>query len=514
MLSPYQVRETAVFDLESLRVPAAVVVACAVVAGSGCQSESPAPERESATAEVCFDCFWEHQPAELRRDLVATYGTRQYDDPLADAERRLILGRVTHDAALVCDAYRTFRDAREDDPERRLLAAESAAFLAAGCGDDPSPAFQRAARVASDSGEDFKAKVYREVSEGHFRPRFGVQEIKVDHNRSKPKGDVTGYVLGGSTIFVADGATVVMQAERTVRDWLSYQLSDDLSSDPTAPEQLLDWHEGARLQDLMEGARVVAHPVRGALAVWDGRHWMAADEQGVFRFEVLPDKLRYPSTRVHGRLAMLMDTHGIAAVERAAVRAGADLVVGCGDDPSKMQAAYRLAKLGIAVWFPTDRFVGEIVDHDAGAVMLGSAPVRPAAGGAIIGGTPVAFRVAEKMIVEDSSASGVAQYYDAAARYFRRLSQEASLNVEYQPVDAPGESARIVDRARSTKAMAIALRVATAADAGPVREWLSESRGHRAVLFHTVPYPAGAALFRDFPGQVTFGDPRPLWTIG
>ncbi len=34
-----------------------------------------------------------------------------------------------------------------------------------------------------------------------------------------------------------------------------------------------------------------------------------------------------------------------------------------------------------------------------------------------------------------------------------------------------------------------AARVETAEDAAPLRAWLTESRAHRMVLFHTVPYP-------------------------
>jgi hypothetical protein len=44
-----------------------------------------------------------------------------------------------------------------------------------------------------------------------------------------------------------------------------------------------------------------------------------------------------------------------------------------------------------------------------------------------------------------------------------------------------------------------------------VRDWLASSREHRAVLFHTAPYPAGYRLFTEFPEQTTFGDPRPVF---
>jgi hypothetical protein len=66
-----------------------------------------------------------------------------------------------------------------------------------------------------------------------------------------------------------------------------------------------------------------------------------------------------------------------------------------------------------------------------------------------------------------------------------------------------------VDRARAIGAEVIAVRVRTDEDARAVREWLSGASTRRVVLFHTAPYPAGYALFGEFPKQTTFGDPRP-----
>jgi hypothetical protein len=42
-----------------------------------------------------------------------------------------------------------------------------------------------------------------------------------------------------------------------------------------------------------------------------------------------------------------------------------------------------------------------------------------------------------------------------------------------------------------------------------VRDWLASSREHRAVLFHSAPYPDGVRLYDEFPRQTTFGDTRP-----
>lgn len=470
--------------------------------------EPPPPAPSEAT--VCHDCFWEHQPEGLREELLGVYRTRTYADPLLDAERRLLVGRVANDRDELCAARRVFAETRDEDPDRALLAAETAAFLAEECGADPVVAFTRASLAARAAADAFKANAYREIAAGRFAPRFGTQEI--GRSLDVPEG-ARALVLGVSSIRVLPGSKVAVQAERTVRDWLSYQLSDDFSASPPPRERIVGWHEGARLADLIDLAGVEPRPVRGTLAVFREGRWLVPDESGVFRFEVLPDKVQYPTTRTWRDLALLVDTHGVAAIERGAARSGASLVLACGDHPSKMEAAYRLASEGVSVWFPCDRFVGEILGHDARGVLLGSAPVRAAEGGAVIGDTPVIFRFDETIVVEDTDARGVSQYHDAAARYFRALGERVPLRLEFVLVSGPGDAARVVERARALRASAVALRIATPEDGEVVRAWLSGSKERRAVLFHSVPYPTGVALFREFPGQTTFGDPRPSFLL-
>jgi hypothetical protein len=485
-----------------------VILASLLVLEVGCSARLPVRKAIAPDPTICFPCFWEHQPPELRRELLEVYGERRYEDPLAEAERRLVLGRVAVDPDSVCESYRIFRDAEETDPGRRLLAAESTAFLGTECGGDATAEFREAARIAEQNRNAFKAGVYRNLASGTFLPRFGSQAIL---GFVPAPDDAKAFVLGVSSICVGDGSVVTVQSERTVRDWLSYQLDDDLSSRPLTPDRLVGWHEGARLHDLLSAVALEAFAVRGTLLVRHEDRWLAPDETGVFRFEVLQDKVQYPSTRVYGDVALVVDTHGVSALVHEASRSGAEIVLACGDHPEKMRAAYRLASRGISVWFPCDRFVADVLGHDAPGVLLGSAPIRRTDGGAVIGNAPVVFRTDERIVVQDSDARGAAQYYDAAGRYFRRLSRFARLRLDYRMVDGPGQADRIVEGARATGAEAIALRVATVEDSLPVRAWLEESREHRAVLFHSAPYPEGIALFRDFRGQTTFGDPRPIW---
>ena len=260
------------------------------------------------------------------------------------------------------------------------------------------------------------------------------------------------FVLGASKVVLAPGTRVGAQVERTVRDWLSYQMQWDERDRPVPKDSLLTWHEGARLRDLLDAVPEKIVPLTGALAARQGDRWLAADEEGVFRFEVLEDKMQYPTTLEYDGVALLRDTHGISALVEPAVRERAGLVVGCGDAVPKMEAAVWLARRGVNVWFPCDRFVGDVLGYEGTGVLLGSAPVRAEGGRAVIGDRPVAFRADETIVVEDFTGRGPLRYYDAPARYFRALGAALpSLKLDFVDVDDAGQSDRIVRRAEADR---------------------------------------------------------------
>jgi hypothetical protein len=462
------------------------------------------------TPSVCQPCFWDHQPEALKSELIEVYRERRFEDPLLEAERQFLLAIVTQDHRAMCRARKAFAHVRGTpavaDPARALFVAETLAFTAAACAVDPAPAFLEAAARARGASASWKARVYSELAAGAFSPRTG--ETEIERKLDVPK-DATSFVLGNSTIVVRSGTRVGAQVERTVRDWLSYQLAWDGVDRPVAKETLVTWHEGARLRGLLDAVDVKVFPLTGALAVRSGDRWLAADGDGVFRYEVLDDKIQYPTTLVYAEVALIVDTHGISALVEPARREAVSLVVGCGDTEGKMKAAFDLARRGVDVWFPCDRFADVVLGYDAPGVLIGSAPVRREGDHAVIGDRPVHFEIGETFVVEDFQENGPMRYYDAPARYFRALSMLAPLKVEYVAVDDAGQSSRIVDRAEALAASAIGVRVQTEEDAAPVREWLAANLAHRAVLFHTAPYPAGYALFEEFPKQTTFGDARP-----
>ena len=494
--------------LRALSIAALLLAGCAP---KRIPPPAPAPPLAPTGAPpVCYDCFWEYQPESLKKDLLHTLGGKTLDDPLADAHRRILLARVTGDHGALCAARAPESAARRSrDAEHALSVAETLAFTAAECGADPGDAFREAADRSRSAGQDWKGSIYDALADGDLKPEIG--EAPVIAKREPTRVGQT-FVLGASKIVVRARERVGVQVERTVRDWISYQLTWSENDGAVPKDRLLTWHEGARLRDLLDAVPAKIFPLPGTLVVRKGKTWLAPDEHGTFRFAVLDDKVEYPTTLAYKNVALLPDTHGIAALVEGAVRERAKLVVGCGDTEDKMKAAYWLARQGVDVYFPCDRYVGSVVGYDAPGVLLGSAPIRREGKVAVIGDRPVTFRSDETIVVEDFTGRGELRYYDAPARYFRALTAYVpSLKLDVVGVDDSGQSSRVVERAEALGATAIGVRVASKADAAPVKAWLRASRNRRAVLFHSAPYREGYALFAEFPDQTTFGDPRPVF---
>ena len=185
------------------------------------------------------------------------------------------------------------------------------------------------------------------------------------------------------------------------------------------------------------------------------------------------------------------------------------LVVGCGDAEGKAQAAFYLAQKGVNVWFPGDRYQDLLLGYEGAGIVLGTAPVKMVDGKAVVGHQPVRFLLSEPIVVEDTKQIFPIQYYDSAARYFRRLSAMVPLKLDYVNVEAADQIERILARARRIRSSAVAVRVATKAEDAALRSWLAESLHNRAILFHSGLYPYAQPLFERYPSQVTFGDLHP-----
>ena len=338
-----------------------------------------------------------------------------------------------------------------------------------------------------------------------------VQRVEIEVGKAASKHFET-ITLGRSAIRVSDGARVRTQVDRVTRDWLS-GINFTHRPGAFAADRVVPWHEGSRTMDLVAYAAVDAEPVWGTRARKLGDRWFAPDADGTFRFEVTADKVYgYPTNLFLDEANVwINDTHGISALAWDAT--DADLVIGCGDHVGKADAAYDLATRGVNVYMPTDRYLYTLMGTKTPGTVLGSAPIRDTAEGAVLGDQPVTFRVDEPIVVSNTTRRYPLQYYDTPFRYFNALASYANVEFDLTAVDVPeyGKAAVVVERARELGAKLIGIRVATLEEHDAVATWLAADRTHRAILFHSAVYPEGYRLFAEFPEQTSFGDIRPLF---
>ncbi len=464
-------------------------------------SDSSNPVFLLKDTKIAYQLFWSTLKPGLRDDLIEWYTEhlKSVKTNFAKAEVTALLGRMKDDKRLLCESIGYYEKAT-NEVENPEMIYEILFMVNYECGGD----YRKRLDEIIKHTKGWKQKFYRKLKEDHLR--FPIQKLSISKKVEVPQ-NVSRVVLGKSFIEVPEHSKIGFQVERVYRDWLSNSL-DVFPYDDVPREEIITYHEGSRLRDLLScGLDFELLPLTPAIVVQatDGR-WYAPDENGIFRFEVLQDKVMYPTTKCYKNVCLLTDTHGISALVPGAIEKGVDLVIGCGDYTGKMEAAYYLASKGIDVYFPGDRFVAEVLGHDANGVLMGTAPVK----GNIIGNQPISIEVKELIIVQDISKPYPAQYYDAPTRYFTELNKLVNLNLEFVKVDDLGETSKIVDRARERNAKVIAVRVFDDKDYESVREWLQEDKDNRAVLFHTSLYPT-QKIFYEFPLQTSFGDPRPIF---
>jgi hypothetical protein len=107
--------------------------------------------------------------------------------------------------------------------------------------------------------------------------------------------------------------------------------------------------------------------------------------------------------------------------------------------------------------------------------------------------------------------SEVQSYYDTPARYFRELNKIAGVNVVYVSLSRMNHTEKIIDATESFGSDTIGVRIFNSDDYKKVKEGLEKDKNNKAVLFHSMPYPYGYKLIREFPGQTTFGDINPIF---
>ncbi|MCU1307158.1 MAG: hypothetical protein JWN45_1853 [Acidobacteriaceae bacterium] len=457
-------------------------------------------------SSICYSCAWEGIDPSVRNDLIGYY--RQYfpADKLLLADARFALWRTT--GTPNCDMlkeYRQVASASDSSPFRRYVAETVVGFAGPECGEDTHRHFHNASKAAAQAGLPSEALLLDAMANGDPSRVFG--DVEVRASLTVPPG-AKNFVLGESAVQITPGMRIGTQVDRVMRDWISAQLKWSASDDPAAAA-LIGYHEGALAQRIIELAGAKIYPMAGSLAARKNDKWYAPDDTGTFRFQVLDDKMRYPTTHAVDDVGWIEDTHGISALVPQAVERHMQLVIGCGDSTGKMKAAYYLAQKGINVFVPGDRYQDELLGYDAPGMIIGGAPVHKKGEAVVIGGQPVQFLVAEPIVVEDTKKAFPIQYYDAPARYFRALNRYAPLRLTFVEVDEPGQIGRVLIKAEEMKASAVAIRVMTQQEDIQVRDWLQGSKTRRAILFHSALYPFAQLLFSDFPSQVTFGDLHP-----
>jgi hypothetical protein len=473
-------------------------------------SESEADIEKDRMA-ICHSCFWTYHPEGLKKNLTDFYKDYQNRDFFISAEAYYLMGRMIPNESMIRAAFAQYKYALEieNDRFRKTLLNEIIGMLAEDAGIEPEPYFKKASRLAKKMKMKWRSKLMKSLSRGDFNPTFG--DYRISKDLAVPT-DAKYFILGQSSIKIPARAKIGVQLERTFRDWLSSQFQYDFLKSYSVPENVLDYHEGARLGDLMKYTGAVPVPLTGTILAYKEGTWYAPDENGIFRFKVLDDKVQYPTTKQYKNIALMIDTHGISAIVEQAVREGVDLVIACGDNPAKAQAAAYLADRGIPVYFPCDREIGMLVGYEGNAVVLGTAPIRKVDSGAIIGDQPVRFSIKEPIVIQDIQRDSAARYYDSASRYFIALNSYVPLNLHTVKIEGEKETYKVIMEAVKIGAKAIGVRVRYEEDYDAVKKWLQQSEENRAVLFHSAPYEPGYRLFFEFPEQVTFGDPRPQFS--
>jgi hypothetical protein len=496
-----------------------------LLARNGGVSANPVVASGSTLVSVCYSCFFKNDPEVKIDKLVAYFRDLGATDPLVRADARFVVWRATGNKD--CGALDDYRRV-SGDADRLLMAHADIGFSARECGlTDESEDFKRAAKYAAELGRYSESRALRELSAGSFNPKFA--DVAIETHVTVPSS-AKSMVLGESYIPLTPGMRVGTQVERVYRDWLgtvwdgTNAMAWDFTRKPVALPIVRDdsnhaHHEGALIEEIQKRVNISVTPLFGTLIAKnpdapdpdEEGQWYAPDENGVFRFKVLLDKVEYPTTHVSENVGWITDTHGISAVVSQALEYKSQLVVGCGDYEGKMKAAYYLAQQGVNVAFPGDRFEDMLIGHKGKGTLIGTAPVhrvgdgRRTGPGFVIGHQPVRFSLSELIVAEDTTARYPTQYYDAPARYFRRLSSYVPLNVEYVAVDDENQ----LDRVLNAAAAVVAVRIRTDKEDAMLRQWLLQSPQNRAVLFHSGLYPWAQGLFADFPSQVTFGDLRP-----
>jgi hypothetical protein len=350
---------------------------------------------------TCYTCFFAHEHSSPE-SLISFYSVIKLD-ALANADSQLTLDRITGKPD--CSVSNDYaEDSTDTDPNRRLIANVALGMPPTGCPVNPK-GLLNASQDAKNVHRLMESKALSDLAQQRFQPQFGEVEI---NNNLTPKLGAKTMILGESTIRLTPGTRVGTQVERVVRDWMSQNFKWNFESRVRDIDQVLPYHEGAFVRKMLEiSPKLIVMPLSGTLVARDPKTqlWFAPDEKGVFRFNVLEDKLEYPTTHSLGDIAWITDTHGISVLVSQAMEVNAKVVIGCGDTDGKAKAAYYLAQHGIDVVMPADRYSYLLLGYKGEGTILGGAPVHVVDGVPVIGHQPIRFSLKEVFVVQRGTSA-------------------------------------------------------------------------------------------------------------
>lgn len=455
----------------------------------------------------------------------------QFQDEFSKGDALLTIGRLTSSNDTICSSLKHYFAALNQSAQLDALVYETAASI--DCGANVRAMYLEAAKIWDELNVSWRAEIDRRLAYGSTI-NFDYEVSPLEQSQGQIIRNVSTVQIGDYGFTINSSTIIVSQADRVVRDWLSYQIgnnpyvsesrdypaqppindlirvmSEKLTYNETELQEDIGWHEGGRIYDIRQAAGAKHHIAGSTLVALINGTWYAPNENGVFMFEVPYDKLWYPTTRfLREDLAIITDTHGINMLVEQALRFNADVVIGCCDHPAKIKAVKYLSDHGIKTICFTDKYLPLLMLENVSAV--GSPPIRKSSEGVIIGNSPVNISAAEPLVVMNMTGAIFAtSYYQTPTIYFNALENFVDLNATYLELNNFYQMDDLIFAAELRDAQVVAARVYNSDDYEQLKRWLAKNNSRRAILFHSASYPYGQKIFKEFPEQTTFDDVNP-----
>lgn len=425
----------------------------------------------------------------------------QYDNDFSEAMRNLILARLLKDKEEKQKFYieACNRFLRFSTTDKKQIAVTYEAMASLNCLNQSKNWLLSAQYAWVEAGYYERAQILDKLKKG-VSQKYSNIALYSDLDLSN-KTKVTLNTLS----FDTENKKILVQNERTVRDWLSLQMEESFHGkllstflekktyNKSELREDIGWHEGARLKDIH--ANYI--PAFSTIVLKRNDSWYAPNEKGEFMFEISVDKMYYPTVFwLSDDLAILFDTHGISNLVEQAIKENVDYVLGCCDYPGKIQASIYLSDHGIKTICHTDRFLYEALGTNS--EIIGS----PKNIGEKYVSNPITLQRNDKIVVTTTNTPYPYQYYDTPDRYFSKINETFPLQIIKVNIDNYNSTSKVFDVARKSNVSLVGYRVFNSYDYNQAKNWLKESENNHIFLFHSSPYPYGQILMREFGDQV------------